>query len=76
VHYSNLLWVLLDLIPVIWHGALLRIPVMRSGSKFANNYRGAPIIGSWSSPQQTSVLLFHAYFSPGTVMRGTQNTVS
>ena len=41
MHYSNLLWVLLDLIPVIWHDALLRIPVMRSASTFASNGKRA-----------------------------------
>ena len=43
--YSNLLWVLLDLIPVLWHDTVLRIPFIRSRSKFADNYREPQLLG-------------------------------
>jgi hypothetical protein len=51
------------------------VPFMRSGSKFANTYRGAPIIGLQGGTQQLFMLLFHAYFSLRTVIKGTQNTI-
>jgi len=39
------LWVLLELMPSFWQKAVLRIPVTKTASNFANNYKEARLSG-------------------------------